>query len=108
MKLKMALIVTVLVVGVGGAAYFLFAPKPTPMTPPPSPSPISQDQLQGALQDMVTRKAEKRGLQTQLAVYEKLLQQLPDNPELQRRAEELRQRIRDLESKTQRPPEGGR
>lgn len=57
----------------------------------------SENQLQKNLQIMVTKKAEKRSLQTQLSVYEKLLKQIPDNKELQQRVEVLRQRLKDLE-----------
>jgi hypothetical protein len=97
MKRKYWVIGGVLLLVAGGLVYFL---RHQPSSPPPPPSgmpQLSQDQLQKGLQEMVVRKTEKRSLQTQLAVYEKLLIQLPDNAELRRRAEELRRQISELE-----------
>lgn len=83
----------VVILGAGVAYYVWRTPPPSVPTPPL----LSQDQLQHSLQDMVAKKAEIRSLQTQLAIYEKLLPQFPDSKDLRNRVEALRQRIKELE-----------
>ncbi len=97
MKRKISIIIAILVVlSIGAGTAYLLRHRPATPHPPVTPQ-ISQEQLQAGLKDMLTRKAELRSLKTQLAVYEKLLRQLPGNPEVSRRAEELRRRISELE-----------
>lgn len=78
-----------------GVPYFLFnlSTKPNPATPTPASS--SQEQIQNGLQAMLAKKAEKKSLQTQLAVYEKLLSQFPDNKDMQHRVDALKQRLNE-------------
>lgn len=93
MKRKVAILLGILTLVITlGVAYFLFQ-KPSG---PEAPS-ISQDQLQKGLQTMLAKKAEKKSVQTQLATYEKLLQQAPDNKELQQQVDSLRLRLKELE-----------
>lgn len=90
MKRKVAILLGILTLVITlGVAYFLLQ-KSTP------PS-ISQDQLQKGLQNMLAKKAEKKSVQTQLAAYEKLLQQLPNSKELQQQVDALRLRLKELE-----------
>lgn len=97
MKYKIVIVAVVLLIAVTGAAYFLMRPPPAALSPSPIPPPLSQEQLQGAMQDMLTRKAEKKSLMTQLAVYEKMLAQFPESSDLRNRVDVLKSRIRELE-----------
>lgn len=92
MKYKIVIPTLVLLLAGSAAYYFLMRPPPSPV-----PQPLSQEQLQGAMQDMLTRKAEKKSLMTQLAVYEKMLIQFPESSDLQGRVDSLKARIRELE-----------
>lgn len=90
MKRKIIILIGALIAIGAGVAYFSWDRSDTPPQ-------VSQEQLQNALQGMVAKKAEKKSLQTQLAVYEKLLTQFPDSKDLKHRIEVLQQRIKELE-----------
>jgi hypothetical protein len=97
MKPKIITLGMIVVMCAAGVAYFLFKTSATAPTSPTEHPPKPQEQLQKGLQGMLTQKAEKKSLHTQLAVYEKLLSQSPNNPELQQHIGELRRRIKELE-----------
>lgn len=100
MKLKIALFVMIFII-CAGVAYYVLRPVPAPeATSVSQPSGLSvgtEDQIQKALQEMIAKKAEKKSLQTQLALYEKLLKQFPESKDLQHRVDVLQQRIKELE-----------
>lgn len=97
MKQKIIIIIGGLILISSTVAFLLWKRHSQPTPEPTVLSQPSQSQLQNALQDMVTKKAEKKSLKTQLAVYEKLLTQFPDSKDIQHRIEVLRQRIKELE-----------
>lgn len=97
MKQKIIILIGGLILISATVAFLLWKRYSQPTLEPTVLSQPSQSQLQNALQNMVTKKAEKKSLQTQLAVYEKLLTQFPDSKDIQHRIEVLRQRIKELE-----------
>lgn len=95
MKIKTTILVGSVLIA-ASAGYFFYSQQRSPQSPITTPN-ASQEQIQNSVQDMIKNKAERKSLQTQLAVYQRMSSQFPDSIDLQNRIKTLKQRISELE-----------